>query len=518
MTLNVLLITADQWRGDCLSVAGHPHVSTPHMDALAREGVRFTRHYANAAPCAPARASLYTGLYQMNHRVVANGTPLDGRHDNLARAARRAGYAPVLFGHTDSAVDPRECSPDDARLRTYEGVLPGFDTGLALTEEETEWRDWVAGIGIELPPGHPHRGVMTVDDPPAGQAPCYPARHSPTAFMVERLTSWLDHRIEHPDEKVAREPGWFAHLSLLRPHPPFVASPPFNRQVSPEAITDLASGGDWRAAASQHPLTDFLGGRQSKATFIAGAEGAVRDWTPADFRQIAATYFGMVSELDAELGRLFAYLEHRDQWRDTLVVLTSDHGEMLGDHGLLGKGGFHDGSYHIPLVIRDPHHTRWAGREVDAFSEAIDVMPTLLERLELPLPPQLDGRSLQPWLTGETPLWRDAAHWEFDFRDVVGQSAERHFDLDSCRCQLTAQRSVSHKYVHFAGLPPLMFDMLNDPSETCNLAARQDWLVTRASNAEAMLAWRAEHLDQSLALTLLNADGLTRVRRNEPFS
>ena len=87
--LNVLFITADQWRGDSLGVAGHPLVRTPHIDALAAEGTAFLNHYANAAPCSPARACLYTGLYQMTNRVVRNGAPLADRFDNIARAARR---------------------------------------------------------------------------------------------------------------------------------------------------------------------------------------------------------------------------------------------------------------------------------------------------------------------------------------------------------------------------------------------------------------------------------------------
>ncbi len=124
--MNFLLITLDQFRGDCLGAAGHPVVKTPHLDRLAREGVRLARHYSQAAPCGPGRASLYTGMYQTNHRVVANGTPLDARFDNVAWAARRAGYLPTLFGYTDQAVDPRETTgPGDPRLLTYEAVLAG---------------------------------------------------------------------------------------------------------------------------------------------------------------------------------------------------------------------------------------------------------------------------------------------------------------------------------------------------------------------------------------------------------
>lgn len=106
-TENVLFITADQWRGECLSALGHPIVNTPNLDALAAEGTLFRRHYSQPTPCGPARASLYTGLYLHNHRSVTNGTTLDDRHANIAREVRKAGYDPALFGFTDFSTDPR---------------------------------------------------------------------------------------------------------------------------------------------------------------------------------------------------------------------------------------------------------------------------------------------------------------------------------------------------------------------------------------------------------------------------
>src|SRR4029079_8826941 len=134
---NILLITLDQFRADCLSCAGHPVVRTPALDDLAGQGVSLARHYSQAAPCSPGRAALYTGTYQMNNRVVANGTPLHTRFDNVARIAGRAGYAPALFGYTDQGGDPRLASgPDDPRLSMWEGVLPGFGAEIELTAYE----------------------------------------------------------------------------------------------------------------------------------------------------------------------------------------------------------------------------------------------------------------------------------------------------------------------------------------------------------------------------------------------
>ena len=122
----VLFISADQWRAECLSILGHPVVQTPNIDALARDSVLFREHYAQATPCGPARTSMLTGLYLMNHRSGRNGTPLDARHTNLALEARRAGYDPTLFGYTDTSADPRGRDPNDPALTTYEGPMPGF--------------------------------------------------------------------------------------------------------------------------------------------------------------------------------------------------------------------------------------------------------------------------------------------------------------------------------------------------------------------------------------------------------
>ncbi len=124
MDRNVLFITVDQWRGDSLSCMGHDVVQTPNIDSLAAGGVLFADHWANAAPCGPSRACLLTGMYMQNHRSVLNGSPLDARFTNLALEARQAGYDPVLFGYTDTSVDPR--------------TVPAGDHGLSLMKES--WR------------------------------------------------------------------------------------------------------------------------------------------------------------------------------------------------------------------------------------------------------------------------------------------------------------------------------------------------------------------------------------------
>lgn len=505
---NVLVITCDQWRGDSLSAAGHPVVQTPHADRLAREGVMFSRHYAGAAPCSPARACIYTGLYQMNNRVCRNGTPLDACHDNLALAARRAGYQPTLFGYTDTSPDPRDLAPSDPALRTYEGVLPGFVVRQLLPEHQKPWLSWLAARGVDSTSGFPdiHRPAKRSAEVSTAP-PVYGRDETPSAFLTGEFIRWLW-------EQDRPEP-WFAHISFLSPHPPFIVPEPFNRMYEGASGPDFRRARDLAAEAAIHPYAAWGLETLKKKKFLPGAKGKVRDWSDDEFRIIRSTYWGMISEVDSQLGRIWAALEVADIWDDTVILLMSDHAEMMGDHWSLGKGGFYDQSYHVPLIIRDPRRTKTRSQKVSAFTEAVDILPTVLDLIGEPVPAHLDGRSLLPFLKGATPAgWREAAHWEFDFRSIVKRDAEKHFGLSSTQCNLGVLRCDRFKYVHFnGGLPPLLFDMDDDPDETRNLAQDDGYLRIRLECAERLLAWRAEHLDQSLALMELTENGVRVSRR-----
>lgn len=500
---NVLLITCDQWRGDSLSAAGHRVVKTPNADALAAEGVMFRRHYAGAAPCSPARACLYTGLYQMNNRVCRNGTPLDARHLNVALLARRLGYDPTVFGYTDVSPDPKRYAPDDPALKSYEGFLPGFTVRQALPEHQKQWLSWLMGrcghkIGASYPEIHlPRSGDATRV---SAEPPLYSRDETPSAFLTGEFVRWLGEQ----------DAPWFAHISFLSPHPPFIVPEPFNKLYDPDDGPAFKRATSLEAEMATHP---YLAGDlplRRKANFLPGHPGRVVDWTEKELRQIRAIYWGMVSEVDSQLGRIWQAVRAAGAWDETLIILTSDHAEMLGDHFQLGKGGFHDGSYHIPLIIRDPCARAAAGTSVDRFTEAVDVLPTVLDLLGAPAQPHLDGRSLAPFLAGSAPAnWREAAHWEFDFRSVVEQVAERHFGISSRQCNLAVIRDERFKYVHFGGgLPPLLYDLANDLEETRNVAGDTVYAAKRIEYAERLLAWRAEHLDQSLALSELTEIGV----------
>jgi arylsulfatase A-like enzyme len=207
----------------------------------------------------------------------------------------------------------------------------------------------------------------------------------------------------------------------------------------------------------------------------------------------------MINEVEDNLARLVDWLQASGQYDSTLIVITSDHGEQLGDHWMLGKESYFDESFHVPLIVRDPRAGAGKGRRVDAFTESVDVMPTILEWIGVVVPRQCDGHSLRPWLNGGTPAgWRDAAHWEYDFRDLVGQTAERPLGLHSDECQLGVVRDASYKYVHFAALPPLFFDLEADPDQLVDRAGDPDYATLVLRYAQKMLSWRMANDERNL--------------------
>lgn len=493
MAPNILLITADQWRADCVGHRGHA-VRTPAIDALARRGTAFLNHYVQASPCSPSRACLYTGLYQMTNRVVRNGTPLDARHDTVALAMRRAGTDPTLFGYTDQAIDPRTTAGDDPWLRTYEGVLPGFTPRVRLPEDLGPWLSWLRSRGHAVPDDHWHVYLPRSGpaDRPVRTPPIYGADETETAFLTGEFLRWLT-------EQKADRP-WFAHVSFLRPHPPFIVPEPFNEAYSGDEGAPMKRQRDLAAERAVHPLVDWWHRTARPTHWVIGNDRrSVAEWTEEDFRTVRALYFGMIEEVDRQVGRLLAGLEASGMAGDTVVILTSDHGEQLGDRYTLGKFGFYDESYHVPLIVADPRRRASHGRTVRAFSEGVDLMPTVLDLFGAPVPGHLDGHSLAPLLEGDPPAdWRDQAVWEYDFREAASGSAQRHFGLPMDALNLAVVRTERWKYVHCAGLPPLLFDLADDPGELVNRVDDPGCARIRIEMAERLLTWRARNLDKRL--------------------
>jgi len=493
---NVLFIVFDQMRADCLTGALGAAVDLPNLRALMDDAVTFTNHVSVTSPCGPARASLLTGQYAMNHRAVRNGTPLPVDKPNLATELRRGGIQPVLYGYTDTAADPRHLAKDDPVLTSYEQVMNGFLEALELRFDDSRtWRGYLAANGYDVPEGNDL--YVPVGDRPDTPA-LYDAAHSDTAFLTDRFLQDLPTR---PD-------GWCAHVTYIRPHPPFVAPAPYHSLVDAASLPPAAGAADPQAIRAAHPFNAIAMEYRQPRDMVCGFPDLPP--SPETTAMLRAIYLGMVAELDHHFGRIIAHLKARGQYDDTLIVVTSDHGELLGDHHGWGKMHYVDAAFRVPLVIRPPGGVR--ASRVTHPTESIDVTPTILDLLGLAIPDSMDGRSLVPFLGGKTPAdWRDYSVSELDFGDPVSPTPwQAALGLPSERCNLTILRDRTHTLVQFAeGFPPILHDHTGDGAIR-NVADDPAAAGIRLALTEKLLKHRMTHAEGQFGRTMITPNGAVR--------
>jgi arylsulfatase A-like enzyme len=480
----ILFIVIDQMRAELLNGALADHIDLPNLRAFQDDAVTFLNHFTVTNPCGPARASLLTGQYAMNHRSVANGVPIASATPNLATEARKAGYLPMLFGYTDTSLDPTDRHPNDPELGKEETVMNGFTEIVEMRYQESyPWRAYLKANGYKdrpfrefyNPVSSNADGLAEPDDPAF-----YRAEHSDTAFLTDQVLRELSVRTDQ---------NWFAHVTYIRPHPPLVAPAPYNKMYKAENMPDAVPAGP------RHALTALASQRMTMQATVRG----VRELGPDDLKTMRAIYFGLATEVDHHIGRILDFLKETGQYDDTLIVITADHGEMLGDLGLWAKQHVYDPAYHVSLMIRDPDQTVLHGTEVTALTESIDVTPTILEAIGVPVPVSMNGAALQPFLRGDTPdSWRHYVQLELDFNDL-GKDKIKALGLRSSQANIAILRSKKMKLVHMnGGLEPMLFNLENDPDERKDLAHEPAYAKDLLHMTQELLSFRMTHLDQRM--------------------
>ena len=501
----ILFIIMDQLRADCIFGALAEHIDMPNLTALMGDATCFKQHYSVVNPCGPARASILTGQYAMNHRSIRNGTPLAQNTPNLAREMRKAGYEPMLFGYTDTSLDPREFHPNDPDIRFYEQVLPGFIEKIEMRYESSfPWRAALKSKGYDLPPF----SEFFVPATPEGQAPklndpaFYKAEDSDTAFLTDCALNELS---------VRQEENWFAHVTYIRPHPPLVAPAPYNQMYQDADLPPPIRKASVADEADTHPFHKFYLNYFENQTLIHGPLGDFDKEQDDQAIHIArSVYFGLITELDHHIGRIIDQLKQSGEYDTTLIIIQADHGEMLGDHHMWGKQCPYDAAFHVPLIIRDPYQPQMHGKSVDMFTESIDITPTILDWVDQPVPIDMDGHSLIPLLSGDTPkAWREHVFAELDFGDPrAADYTQQTFGISTREANLCLIRTEQYKLVHFnGGLPPLLFDMLADPNEMTNLATKPEYANILLEMTQKLLNHRMKNAKHSLSDMMLTQNG-----------
>jgi len=498
---NVLFVVFDQMRADCLTGALAKTVDLPNLKALMDDAVTFTNHVSVTSPCGPARASLLTGQYAMNHRSTRNGTPLPQDKPNLATELRSAGIQPLLYGYTDTSPDPRRFAADDPVLTSYEQVMNGFMEAFELRFDDSRtWRAHLTELGYDVPEG---QNIYAPVGGQVDQPAFYKAEHSDTAFLADRVLADLP----------TRKKGWCAHVTFIRPHPPFVAPAPYNSICHPDDMPAAVQSGSIEDYRMAHPFNGPAMENRQVTDMVEGCPNLTAgDATTASVRSI---YMGLVAELDYHFGRIISYLKETGQYDDTLIIVTSDHGEMLGDHHSWGKMHYFDACFRVPLIIRVPSamaDADMAGRRINLPTESIDITPTILDILGIDVPDTMDGTPLTKLLKGASDTkWRAYSLSELDFGDPVDPTIwQTDLNLHSTSCSLAIIRSDSHTLVQFNGdLPPILFDH-TAKGEHENLALNPAFQGVRLELTEALLRHRMNHAEGQFSRVMITSKGLKR--------
>ena len=481
--MNVLFILADQFRADCLGHMGNDVIRTPNLDRLAAAGASFTRGFNQAAPCGPSRMCIYTSRYMCSTRAVNNFTPLRDAHESLPQHLHDAGWNPGLIGYNDYTPDPQIlCEEDERQTKlTYDNCLPGFERVYYHEYDSVEYFDWLRqqGYDEEL---LSHAAIHQPDVPAAGPGSHLPqhfpakyqAEHSECAYVTDRAIDYV------LDRGAKQDRGWVLSVNYIKPHPPNICCAPYHDMYDPATMPAAA-----RSEGEREPTHPYL-------THLAPS--ALEN--EQHLREYQACYYGMVTEVDDNLGRLFSALDESGQWQDTLIIFSADHAEHLGDHYLTGKGQFYDGGMRIPYIVRDPRPAAdvTRGQKIDTFVEAIDSAPTIMEWLAEEVPDRFQGTSVLPVLHGRGAQHKPQIHYEFDYRQGALAAGVENPDEHL----MWVLRDAEHKLIHFAdaNMPPILFDLQQDPQELHDVAADPAYAATLLKLTQQLLRWRMRHEDQ----------------------
>ena len=469
---NILWICSDQQRFDSLGCYGNAFVRTPNLDRLAKEGVLFEHAYSQSPVCTPSRASFLTGRYPRTTRCRQNGQAIPPDEVLVTKQLRDAGYVCGLAGKLHLApCNPSVCKGTEARIDDgYDQFFWSHDPGdVWFTHDYIQWlRD--KGLRRDSRPFRESKYVQVIPS----------EEHSQTTWSIERAMSFIGgaERFKQP---------WLFSVNMFDPHHAF--DPP---------VTALER---YRDILNDIPLPNYVAGElENKPIWQQidhnGAYGnrsgyPYAEMNATDHRWVRAAYWAMIDVIDTQVGRLLNFLDETGQRENTIVIFTSDHGEMLGDHGIYLKGPyFYEPAVRVPLIISGPGMLNNGARS-DALVELVDLTPTLLAASDTEPHPGIQGQSLLPMLTGEKALDTHREDVYCEYYNAMGWHREP-------TAHATMVRSRRHKIVaaHGTGGGEL-YDLDADPRETKNLWDSPEHTAIRLEMQERLIdrmAWTVDPL------------------------
>lgn len=441
---NILWICTDQQRWDTLGCYGNPMVQTPNLDRLAASGTLFENAYCQSPVCTPSRASLLTGRYPRTTGCRQNGQSISANETLVTRLLADAGYNCGLSGKLHISA----CHPSAAPI-IERRINDGYAEFHWSHHPEPDWptneySQWLQQCNLRLEK-EPYQGSPYVE---RGMPP----EHHHTTWCAQKA-------IEFMEANAAFDHPWLFSVNIFDPHHPF--DPP---QEYLERYLDKLDG----IPLPPYKKGELLDRPIFQAIDHEGAYGGEAgfpfdDMTERDHRLVRAAYWAMCDLIDDRVGAMLDALDKTGQRENTLVIFMSDHGEMLGDHGIYLKGPyFYEPAIHVPLIISWPGKIP-GGRRLQALTELVDLAPTLLEAAGLPVFPAMQGHSLWPALTEE----QAAAKHREDIYCEYYNAMPWH---KSPKAYGTMLRTERYKIVVAHGVSSgELYDLKDDPEETINL-------------------------------------------------
>lgn len=476
---NILFIMTDQHRWDCIGANGNEWIKTPNLDRLAAAGANFTHCFVQAPVCVPSRASFFTGRYPHSHRNRVNYTPLDQSEVLMQRRLRDAGYATAAVGklhyHPPTAVEAKRTGFDSVELHDAVPALDRFSDYIAWRERH----DPQSQI--------PHRALA--QDIPKGKNPFRQA-----IDQKYSETTWTGARTRHHiRELAAGEKPFFLFSSFWKPHAPFEVPQPFDAMYNEVEIPLPVPMTLDQIMQLPTPL-------RSLVLRFRPSYDTDRDKLQWMYR----SYYGAISHIDREVGLILDQLDSAGVADNTIVVFSSDHGDQLLEHGLMGKNCFFESSVRVPFMIRFPQ--RIEPGQYDTLIESVDLLPTLFELVGLPEPYTNQGHSLAPLIRrdGSDYVPREAVFSEnvipevitggreaFEFIKGEGIRGIRHPDAKMVRTR-------RWKFVYYPEGFAELYDLKTDPHEMTNLAKDPNYREQVYNMKDRLLRWltTADEADQ----------------------
>lgn len=471
--MNILFIMYDQLRFDYLSCAGHPHLETPNFDRVAAKGVRFTNAYVQSPVCGGSRMCFYTGRYASSHGAHWNGFPLRVGEQTMGDHLRANGMSCWLIGKTHMKADVE--GMERLGLSPYSVIGArqaecGFDVWIRddglwgqgpaglYDEKRSPYNEYLNAKGYNSENPWADFANASIDGDEIATGWIFRNADKPANIREEDSeTPWLTDRTL---EFLSEQKGPFcAHVSYIKPHWPYIVPAPYHNMFNHNHVPQASRHDIERENA--HPILDAY---QTNKIAQAFQKDEVR-------HKVIPAYMGLIKQCDDQLGRILDALETSGQINDTMIVLTSDHGDYLGDHWLGEKDMFHEQSVKIPMIIYDPRSQADGARgtECDALVESIDLAATFIEAAGGTVPNHIvEGRSLQPFLFGQTPQWREFVISEYDY-SVTPQAVKLGVAPNDARLFMVFDGR--YKLVHAeGGFRPILFDLAEDPEEFIDLA------------------------------------------------